>query len=123
MQEAAVIGPLFSSKLLANITKRNIEVELVNQNLDVIEDSDLIEMVYNEVQTGERYYRFNFPLMRTALYQMQCFNTQRKPVLKQIIAYMKENIIFNKITEWNLEKEFYLMLTYIMENFRVMQED
>ena len=68
LQEAAIIGPIFSSKLLANISNRKLEVGIVNKNLDVIEDSDLIEMVYNEVQTGERYYRFNHPLMRIALY-------------------------------------------------------
>ena len=36
---------------------------------------------------------------------------------------MKDNIVFNKMTEWNLEKEFYLMMKFIMEIHRVYQEE
>ena len=36
---------------------------------------------------------------------------------------MKDNIIFNKTTEWNLEKEFNLMLRYSMELERIHHEE
>lgn len=32
---------------------------------------------------------------------------------------MKDNIVFNKTTDWNLEKEYVLMLRYLMEIERV----
>ena len=40
----------------------------------------------------------------------------RKPILAQIITFMKDNIVFNKITDWSLEKEFTMMMRYTMEH-------
>jgi hypothetical protein len=46
---------------------------------------------------------------------MQLFSTMRKPLLEGIITYLKDNVIFNKTTDWSLEKEFTLMMRYTME--------
>ena len=81
LQDAAVVGPMFSSRLLAKIANRELDVGEINKRLDQIEECDLIEMVYNEMATGERFYRFNHQLTQTTLYQMQCFASHRKSVL------------------------------------------
>jgi hypothetical protein len=36
---------------------------------------------------------------------------------------MKENIVFNKTTDWNLEREFALMMRYTMEAQSAFQEE
>lgn len=45
---------------------------------------------------------------------MQHFHSQKKTILKQIISFMQDNIVFNYTTDWNLEKEYLLTLRYTM---------
>jgi len=68
IQDAAIIGNIFSSRLLAKIINKQTKVSEINKLLDKIEDCDLIEMVYNEVFNEERFYRFNHHLCSTTLY-------------------------------------------------------
>jgi len=51
---------------------------LTSQLLEELEDRDLIEMILQDSQTGEMVYRFTYPFIRNALYQMQTFATQKK---------------------------------------------
>jgi hypothetical protein len=81
LHDAAIIGPMFSSRLLAKITNKATQVAEINKLLDKIEDCDLIEMVYNEVFNEEKFYRFNHHLCHTTLYQKQIFGSHRKQVL------------------------------------------
>jgi hypothetical protein len=68
LQNASVIGPMFSSRMLDKIVNRESNVADINKRLDQIEDCDLIEMVYNEVYNGERFYRFNHHLTQATFY-------------------------------------------------------
>jgi len=54
--------------MLASISKRQLDIADINCILDQLEDCDLIEMVYNEMFNGERFYRFILPLVRQTLY-------------------------------------------------------
>jgi hypothetical protein len=68
LQEASLVGTWFSSRMLASISKRQLDIADINCILDQLEDCDLIEMVYNEMFNGERFYRFILPLGRQTLY-------------------------------------------------------
>ena len=114
LQEASLVGNVFSSKLLAQVSRRSLTVPEIKAALDTIEDFDLIEMLYNE-SNGEWFYRFNHPGTLQTLYQMQCFSV-RQSTLMEVIKFMKDNIVQNKTTEWDFKREFALMMRYSLEH-------
>lgn len=73
LQTAAVIGDIFSMKLLDHVNKRFLnqqsqQVLPTMKLLTDLEDRDLIELIYDDNMLNDRFYRFTHPFIRATVY-------------------------------------------------------
>ena len=117
LQTASVIGDVFSSKLLDHVNKHFIVTNKqysTSSLLRELEDRDLIEMIYDDNTSSEKFYRFNHPFTRVTLYQMQPFEGQVRQIHLKVIQFMKDNTMLDYTTGWSLDKEYSMMKRHIM---------
>ena len=74
LQTAAVIGDIFSMKLLDHVNKRFLnqqsqQVLPTMKLLSDLENRDLIELIYDDNMLNDRFYRFTHPFIRATVYQ------------------------------------------------------
>ena len=73
LQTAAVIGDIFSMKLLDHVNKRFLnqqsqQVLPTMKLLTDLENRDLIELIYDDNMLNDRFYRFTHPFIRATVY-------------------------------------------------------
>ena len=73
LQTAAVIGDIFSIKLLDHVNKRFLnqqsqQVLPTMKLLTDLENRDLIELIYDDNMLNDRFYRFTHPFIRATVY-------------------------------------------------------
>lgn len=73
LQTAAVIGDIFSMKLLDHVNKRFLnqqsqQVLPTMKLLSDLENRDLIELIYDDNMLNDRFYRFTHPFIRATVY-------------------------------------------------------
>jgi hypothetical protein len=98
-----------------------LDIHKMDLQLEALENRGILEMLFEDGY-GDKVYRFTHPFMREALYALQIFHLQRKPVHAKLISYLQENMIYNWQTEWNFEKEQTMLLQNLIEEHSVITE-
>ena len=73
LQTAAVIGDIFSMKLLDYVNKRFLNSQSQQmfptmKLLTELEKRDMIELIYDDNILNDRFYRFTHPFTRATIY-------------------------------------------------------
>ena len=82
----------------------------------------MIELIYDDNTSNDRFYRFTHPFTRATIYQGMPWEWKVKDIHQKIIDYMKDNILFDYTTGWSFQKEYMIMMRHIMSSERVFTE-
>ena len=92
-------GERFSTRLLKEIYAfDNMNSYSMDLLLEVLEDRNLIEFVYQDGQ-GDKVFRFTHKFLRETLYQMMINEGQRKQAHNKVSSFLQENILFGWLTD------------------------
>eukprot|EP00347_Sterkiella_histriomuscorum_P004823 403358953 len=123
LKAASVFGDRFSMNQVKEIfifdDQNNYHLDLLFR---VLENRNLIEMVYEDGSQGDKIYRFNQSFLRECLFQLQIYEGQRKQLHSKISHFLQENMIYNWQTDWNFEKEQTILLQNLMAEEGVQNE-
>ncbi len=70
-----------------------------NEILTLLEQRGLIELVFEDQNTEDKFYRFDNPFLRETLFKLQLYSTQRQVTHGRMITYLQENLLYNWQTD------------------------
>ena len=127
LETASVLGDNFSLRQLESINKCFLSATSENSQttaclLQELEQRDLIEFLYDDNMTNDKFYRFTYPFTRLTIYQSMPWELKTKEIHRHIITYMRDKVTHDYTTGWSFQKEYTIMVRHVMSAERVILE-